>query len=306
MNRPEGSAPGASVVAVGGGHGLAASLRAVRQYAESITAIVSVADDGGSSGRLRERMPDLPAPGDIRRCLSAMADPATDLADVLEHRFGPGAGDLSGHAFGNLLLTALSFGLGSFGAAVDEVARLAGVDARILPATDGPVDLRATVAANDGGPDRVVVGQVAVANTVGIGRISIRPAGAGSSSEVTDAILHADQVVLGPGSLFTSVLATAVVPAVNAALSATPAQRVYVANLRPQKGETEGFDLGDHLRALDDHGVRADVVICHPGVAGIDAAADTNVVIREVADHRDLVHSPDRLAKALAEVLRER
>ncbi len=303
---------GPAVVAVGGGHGLAASLRAVRTYAGSVTAVVSVADDGGSSGRLREATPSLPAPGDVRRCLSALADPGSALGRVLEHRYGPDDGELDGHALGNLVLAAFTRELGSFPAAVDEVARLAGCGGRVLPATTEPVWLEGVRAADgpagaDGAPaSERVVGQVAVQNSHGLTRVLLRPDRPESPPEVAAAILAADQVVVGPGSLFTSVLAAAVVPAVREALHATRAQRVYVANLRPQEPETGGFSGADHLRALALHGVTVDVALFHPGSLDRATALPVPCVERRVADDRGVVHHAGRLADALGQLLATR
>ncbi|MEO6987153.1 MAG: gluconeogenesis factor YvcK family protein [Aquihabitans sp.] len=292
-----------AVVAVGGGHGLAATLRAMRKYAATITAVVSVADDGGSSGRLRAEMPDLPAPGDVRRCLSALADPSLALSDVLEYRFDADAGDLADHAFGNLLLAALTRTLGSFTDAVDEVARLCRVEGRVMPATVEPVHLEAMLRASADTIAARVVGQVAVANARGPRHLGLRPADVASPPGVVDAILDADQVVVGPGSLFTSVLAAATVPDVHDALRRTKAQRVYVANLGPEIPETEGFTLDDHLRALRDHDVPVDVVLCPPGMDHEVTAEGVAVVVRPVADARGLVHAPEPLAAALAGLL---
>lgn len=278
-------------------------MRAMRLYAKTITAVVSVADDGGSSGRLRAAMPDLPAPGDVRRCLSALADPSTALSEVLEHRFAADAGDLADHAFGNLLLASLALGLGSFTDAVDEVARLCKAGGRVLPATAEPVGLEAVLMSpSDVGAatPAPVIGQVAVANTCGPRRLTLDRPDVSSPAGVAEAILGADQVVMGPGSLYTSVLAAAIVPEVNRALRETTARRVYVANLAPQIPETEGFTLDDHLQALRDHGVPVDVVLCHPGVE-FGAIADGVVVsVRPVADERGLVHDPVPFAAALA------
>lgn len=299
-----------TVVAVGGGHGLAATLRAARHYAGAITAVVSVADDGGSSGRLRAAMPELPAPGDVRRCLSALADERSALARILEHRFAEESGDLRGHALGNLLLAELASELGSFPEAVDEVARLVDAVGRVLPATIGPVSLvgrRAPTADSDPGTDGRVLGQVAVQNTAGLARLSLSPAVPTSPPAVGEAIRTADQVLIGPGSLFTSVLAAAIVPAVHQALRETRAQRVYVANLRPQVPETEGFELEDHLAVLADHGVPIDLVVCQVGqcTSGVSAVLPAaSVVEAEVADDRGAVHDPERLAATLVRLLR--
>ena len=204
---------GPSVVAIGGGHGLSASLRAARRYAGEITAVVSVADDGGSSGRLREALPGLPAPGDVRRCLAALAEDDSPFGRILEHRFGDG--ELAGHALGNLLLVSLAHEMGSFSAAVDEVAARVGAVGRVLPAT---VDAVALVGIVDGRRGvEPVVGQVAVQNTEGVRRLRLSPDSPASPPDVSRAILAADQVVLGPGSLFTSVLAAAIAPDVREA-----------------------------------------------------------------------------------------
>ena len=201
------AARGPRVVAVGGGHGLAATLRAAHRYAGHTTAVVATADDGGSTGRLRSAL-DMPAPGDVRRCVEAMAeDDGTALAAALEYRFA--GSDVEGHALGNLLLAGLHATSGDFVAAVDELSRLVGLDPasrRVLPATVDPVVLRAEVT---GG--RRITGQVAIARTVGVERVVVEPPTARVPDEVVDALAEADQVVLGPGSLFTSVLAAAVV-----------------------------------------------------------------------------------------------
>lgn len=285
--RPDGPA----VVAIGGGHGLSATLRALRGYAGSITAIVSVADDGGSSGRLRAAMPELPAPGDVRRCLGALASDDEPFAAILEHRYDDG--DLAGHALGNLLLVSLAAELGSFGAAVDELAERVKAVGRVLPATLDPVALEGLAG------DRQVVGQVAVQNASGLRHLSLRPAEPASDPAVGRSILEADQVVLGPGSLFTSVLAAAIVPAVRDALTSTRAQRVYVANLAPQVPETEGFTVADEVAALARHGIEVDVVVADPRRCSTEGVA-VPVEVRPVAAPEQAVHDPEPLAAALA------
>lgn len=298
-----GPRPGPRVVAIGGGHGAAVSLRAIRQYADEITAVVSVADDGGSSGRLRQDLPDLPAPGDIRRCIGALASDDSHLAHLLEHRFD-GDSPLQGHAYGNLLLAALSFGLGSFADAVAEVSRMTGGVGRVLPATQDPVVLACTPADSPG--SETIRGQVAVANTPGRRWLSLIPADPHVPQAAVDAVLAADQVVLGPGSLFTSVLATAIVPQVRDALVACSAQRIYVANLWPQSPEADGFDLADHVAALTDHGVPIDLVLADTSlpVSGRPTGPNGEIPVlqRDIADDRFLGHDPDRLGRALAEL----
>lgn len=291
------------MVALGGGHGLSASLRAVRRYAGGITAIVSVADDGGSTGALRAAMPDLPAPGDVRKCLGALADEDSPIARVLEHRFGAGA-DLEGHALGNLLLVALSEDLGSFAAAVDAMAERVGAVGRVLPATVGPVDLHGW-RLRSGGPEGAVAevdGQVAVQNATGVFEVRLEPEAPASAPEVPAAILGADQVVIGPGSLFTSVLATAIVPAVHGALHQTAARRIYVANLGPQVPETAGFTVAGEVAALQRHGIPVDVIVADPSrdLGDVEGAAPgVRVVVAPVAAERGRVHDPERLATVL-------
>ncbi|MDP9005493.1 MAG: uridine diphosphate-N-acetylglucosamine-binding protein YvcK [Actinomycetota bacterium] len=275
---------------MGGGHGLATTLRAVRRYAGAVTAVVSVADDGGSSGRLRQAF-GIPAPGDIRRCLVALGDPSSAWAGYFEHRFD--AGELEGHPLGNLVIAGLASATGDFIAALDEAGRLVGTRGRVLPASTVPLVLKADAA---GG---AVEGQVNVSSTGRISSVSLVPPDAPACEEAVAAIAEADQVVLGPGSLFTSVLAAAIVPGVLDALARTSANRVYVCNLRPQLPETDGFDVADHVRALARHGVHPDVVLCHPGASRSDEVG-VPVVEHPVADDAGTAHDPARLGPALA------
>lgn len=289
------------VVALGGGHGLSTTLRAVRRYAGQVTAVVSVADDGGSSGRLRQSF-GIPAPGDLRRCLIALADPSSVWTEAFDHRFG--AGELEGHAFGNLVITGLTEVMGDFVGAVGEAGRLLGVDAQVLPATSVPVALKAEVSG------REVVGQMQVSDADGpISRVSIVPPDAPSPAEAIRAIAEADQVVVGPGSLFTSVLASCVPHQICEALAARQGGVVYVCNLRPQVHETDGFTVGDHLDALRAHGVEVDAMIHDPdypaaaggGVAGGGVAGGrTRLVAARLVRDRGDGHDVLRLAQVLA------
>lgn len=289
------SGQGPAVVAIGGGHGLATTITAARPYAGRLTAVVSVADDGGSSGRLRA-MADLPAPGDLRRCLVAMAGGESLWARSLEHRFEHG--ELAGHAVGNLLIAGLAEVTGDFTDAVEEVSRVLGLDGdhRVLPATGEPVVLRAE--ATDG----PVEGQVAVSNTAGVRHVSLAPADPPAPPAVVEAILHADQVVIGPGSLYTSVLAASVVPAVRDALAETAARRVYVCNLRPQVPETEGYDVADHVAALVRHGLQVDVVLYDPDALPPGELPVPAVACR-VARADRAAHDPEGLGDALARLV---
>lgn len=283
------------VVAIGGGHGTAVTLRAVRQYCSSVTAVVSVADDGGSSGRLRELL-DVVALGDMRKCLVALAAPDSVLARAFERRFSEG--ELAGHALGNLVLAGLVGATGDLVTAVEAAARLVGAVGSVLPATTEPVVLKAD--AEDG----EVAGQVAVSRTGRIRSISLVPSDAGPPPEVAVAVRRADQVVIGPGSLFTSVLAAAAVPEVAAAIAATSAQRVFVCNLHPQLPETTGYDVGRHVDALRAHGVTVDVVLCDTGGGMARGTVGCPVLDRPLAGPNGLVHDPGKLASALSDLLR--
>jgi uncharacterized cofD-like protein len=288
------------VVAVGGGHGLAVTLRAVRRYAGRITAVVSTADDGGSSGRLRRAM-TMPAPGDLRRCLVALAGAEDDLLGrAFEYRFA--GTDVEGHALGNLLLAALTKVTGDFVTASEEAARLLGLDperARVVPAATEPVELQAVTV--DG---KLVAGQVEVSGTSGIERIALDPPDVQAPEDVVSEIHRADQVVLGPGDLYTSVLAAAVVENVAAALAATEAQRVYVCNLRAEVAETQGYDVARHVGGLRAHGIEPDVVLVQAGgklaLGDLAEAADVTVVKTDLARPHGMAHDSDKLAAALA------
>lgn len=294
-------------MALGGGHGLAAALRAIRQYTSAITAVVSVADDGGSSGRLRRDLGVLP-PGDLRRCLVALSDDAL-WSNAFEHRFG--AGELDGHALGNLVLAGLTETTGDFTIALDAAGRLLGTVGRVLPATTEPVVLKAEVGRAALGADGVVdevEGQVAVQNSANIRRVELVPPDVPASAEAVRAIERADQVVLAPGSLYTSLLPVLCVDGLRRAIALTPGRVVQVANLRPQPPETAGLDATDHLRAVRAHGVRVDVYLFDDrGPLGADEeqirAWGVEPVAAHVATDRGYTHDPRRLANVLQALL---
>ncbi len=286
---------GPHVVAIGGGHGLATSLRAVRRYAGHLTAIVATGDDGGSSGRLRAAL-DMPAPGDLRRCLTAMAADQL-LAEALEHRFEHG--ELEGHAVGNLVLAGLYDAGHDLLTAAEHVSTWLGIDpeVRVLPATHGPVDMVATTDAGE------VRGQVSVEATTGIIRIAMDPPDPTVPAEVLTAIGSADQVILGPGSFFTSVLAAAVVPSIRKAIDATDARVVFVANLRADEREVAGFDLGRHVDALIAHGIQPDVVVTQDGGLPVGDLVDgVDLVVADVDRPHGLAHDSELLGQVLAEL----
>ena len=262
------------VVALGGGHGLAASLSALRGVSGDLTAIVTVADDGGSSGRLRRQYGVLP-PGDLRMALAALCgddDWGTTWSRVVQHRFG-GDCELSGHALGNLLIVALWELLGDTVEGLDWVGRLLGTRGRVLPMASVPLDIVAEVeGADPARPEQVsrVRGQHACASTPGqVRSISLLPDDPPAVPAAVDAVMAADWVVFGPGSWFTSVLPHLLVPELAAALRGTSAHRMVALNLAPQPGETGGFSPHRHLEVLAGHspGLAIDVVLADSAAA---------------------------------------
>jgi uncharacterized cofD-like protein len=305
------------VVALGGGHGLAASLAALRRVTSDITAIATVADNGGSSGRLRKEFGVLP-PGDLRMALAALCgddDWGTTWSRVVQHRFG-GAGDLSGHSVGNLLIAALWDLLGDPVEGLDWVARLLRVTGRVLPMAAVPLDIVASVSGLDeAAPDSVSVvrGQASIAVTPGqVRSISLVPPDPPAVPEAVAAISAADWIVFGPGSWFTSVLPHLLVPSLAAALRSTRARRMVALNLVPQPGETDGFSPHRHLEVLADHApsLSVDVVLADRSAAGgaeedLEKAAEllhASVVLSDVAAPDGVRHDPVRLAEAYRRV----
>ncbi len=259
---------GPKVVAIGGGHGLAQALIAIRGYAAAVTAVVSVADDGGSSGRLAPAL-GIPPPGDCRRALLALSPDPSPWRDAACHRFEEG--DVAGHSLGNLVLAGLAAAQGGLEEALATLGRLLGARGRVVPACPVPLTLTATV---DGAERR---GQVAIA--VGRGQItslSVEPAGAVAAESALEALAAADQVVIGPGSLFTSLAATLAVPGMAAAVNASPGRLVYVCNLTTQDGETLSLDGAAHVRALCSvGGVRCpDVVVANDAAFPVPASVE--------------------------------
>jgi uncharacterized cofD-like protein len=301
-----------NVVALGGGHGLAVVLRAVRTYAGSVTAVVSVADDGGSSGRLRRDL-DVPPPGDLRKALVALAEPDSVWAGAFEHRFE--AGDLGGHALGNLVLVGLGAALGDFTRALDEAGRVLGAAGRVRPATTESVVLKAHLdreaSADDEDDDgeTSIEGQVAVANVSGrIRRVELVPGDAPAHPDVIAAIAAADQVILAPGSLYTSLLPVVAVAELREAVVAAPCTVIQVCNLRPEPPETEGLDGLDHLRAVLEHGGRVDTFVWQrAGALGCDETAVRALGVEpvpvEVSAANGAVHDPTRLASVLSDLI---
>ncbi|MGC8481335.1 MAG: gluconeogenesis factor YvcK family protein [Acidimicrobiales bacterium] len=244
---------GLRIVALGGGHGLTASLRAARLLDAKVTALVNVSDDGGSSGRLREDFGIAP-PGDLRRCISALVPEDNSLESLLEYRFH--AGELSDHALGNLFFVAAQELFGSATAASIAMAEIFGARGVVLPVSEEALTLNAQLV--DGS---TVCGQVDVHHSRNIASVWTTPEDPAVPECVLDAIALADMVLLGPGSLFTSVLAAVVPKSIARALSEAKATKVYVANLREQQEESVGLTVADCVDALERHGIHPEVVI---------------------------------------------
>lgn len=307
------------IAALGGGTGLAALLRGMKRAPVDLTAIVTVADDGGSSGRLRRELGVLP-PGDIRNCLVALADDESLMGRLFQHRFADG--DLSGHPFGNLFLAALTEVTGGFDLAVSECSRVLKIRGEVLPSTLAQIRLWAERA--DG---EVVSGETRIAAGVGACRRVWLDPQPPAHPPAVEAVLRADLVLLGPGSLFTSVLPHLAIPELADALARTRALRVYVCNVMTQPGETDGFDAADHVaRVLEAVPGGVDVAVVHDGPLDPVAAAHylaqdqepvapamehlqelgVRVVAADLAEAGTVVrHSPDALARVLLELAHE-
>ncbi|HZC39429.1 MAG TPA: uridine diphosphate-N-acetylglucosamine-binding protein YvcK [Streptosporangiaceae bacterium] len=306
------------MAALGGGHGLFASLSALRRVTRQLTAIVTVADDGGSSGRLRREFGVLP-PGDLRMALAALCgDDAwgTTWSRVVQHRF-TGSRELGGHSVGNMLIVALWELLGDTVQGLDWVGRLLGAHGRVLPMASVPLELVAEVqGADPARPDEISVvrGQAACASTTGrVRSMSLIPPDPPACPEAVAAIGEAEWVVLGPGSWFTSVLPHLLVPELAGALVGTRARRLVALNLAPQPGETEGFFPHTHLEVLAAHAPRltVDVVLADRAAAAgsaaeLEKAADelgARLVLADLAMRDGSPrHDPRRLAGAFAEI----
>jgi uncharacterized cofD-like protein len=303
---------GARVVAIGGGTGLSNLLRGLKQYTSNVTAIVTVADDGGSSGRLRRELGVLP-PGDFRNCIVALADAEPLMARLMQHRFSEGSG-LEGHSFGNLFIVALQEITGSFEAALRESSRVLAVRGQILPSTLEDVTLCAEL--EDG---RHVAGESSLAKAhAPIRRVYLKPSNPPAYQEAVRAIMEADLIVVGPGSLYTSVLPNLLVDGISRALLASDALKVYCCNVATERGETDHFTVSDHVATLlrhlprnPFHFVVANDNFSRPIPAELEVTAvppngmaqqatDPALVLADVVDEDNpLRHDPEKLAAVL-------
>ncbi len=310
---------GPRIVAIGGGHGLATLLRGLKVYTRNLTAVVTVADDGGSSGRLRESYGILP-PGDIRNCLAALSNDEQMLTQLFQYRFS-GAGNLDGHSFGNLFITALADITGSFEGAVAESGKVLSVSGRVLPSTLHDVKLVADMQLPNSLNQVRVQGESRIPKMAGrVQRVWLEPNDAPAYPPVIKALLSADMIVVGPGSLYTSLLPNLLVRDLLGAIQSSRAVKVYVSNIATQKGETDLYSCYDHVRALEEHiGDRLfDVVLCNDNHEGqlLDDSQWVRADEKTLSDSRvqcaDLAdgsypwrHDSKKLAESLIGVLDE-
>ncbi len=310
---------GLKLVALGGGTGLPSVLRGFKRETSNITAIVTVADNGGSSGKLRRELGVLP-PGDLRNNIAALADDEDLMTQLFQYRFGEGG--LEGHAFGNLFLTVLANITGSMDRALIEAGRVLAIQGRVLPSTLQDVNLMAEVRAPDGAVRRVV-GESEIPEAGGIiERVFVSPENARAYPEAIRAILGADLIVMGPGSLFTSIIPNLLINGIPEAIRSNKTQRIYVCNIATQTGETDGFTVADHILALEKHVGRGlfNIVVANNAYPTANAGPNTNYVPPAPPDHEvhkryeiceaDLTdpqypwrHSPAKLNQAIMGIL---
>lgn len=314
---------GPKVVAIGGGTGLSNLLRGLKHYTAHITAIVTVADDGGSSGRLRRELGVLP-PGDFRNCLAALANDEALITKLFQYRFAAGAG-LDGHSFGNLFIAAMVGITGNFERAIVESGRVLAIQGRIMPSTLENVTLYADLRMAQA--DQVLVRRVEGESVIPeqgwpIERVYLKPDEPPAYPGAVRAILDADMIIIGPGSLYTSILPNLLVPDIARAIRASRAVKVYVCNVATQPGETDGFSVEDHLRALEQHVGPGIVDYVLVNSQRITPPADANyqmVTVREalppnyipltaelVDAERPWRHDSQKLARALFEAFNKR
>ena len=311
---------GIKVVVIGGGHGLASLLSGIKAYTHNITAIVTVSDDGGSSGELRRDLGVLP-PGDIRNCLSALSNDEALLSQVFQYRFKSGSG-LEGHSLGNLFITALAEITGSFEEAVAESGRVLAIYGQVLPSTLSNVQLVGDVRLHDSDEIVQIKGERKITGAHGrILRVYLDPSNAQAYPPTVAAILNADLILIGPGSLYTSILPNLLVSSLVDAIRSSRAEVFYVSNVATQRGETDGFNVSDHLRVLEQHVGKNifDLVISNNNYKG-DLGEGVDWVRNDATSRRsfkvyetDLVdglypwrHDSKKLAKAIINVFEER
>ena len=311
---------GPKIVAIGGGTGLSTLLRGLKKHTGNLTAIVSVADDGGSSGRLRQAL-GLPPPGDIRACLAALSEDEDLLTQLFQYRFRQGE-ELLGHSFGNLFIAALSSVTGSFEEGVREAGRVLGVAGQVLPATSANIALVADKTMAVAGEAIRIEGESHIPSIPGrIRRVQLEPVDPPAYPAAIQAILGADMIVIGPGSLYTSILPNLLVPRLAEAIETSRAFKVYVCNIATQKGETDHLDCCQHLEAIEAHIDRnlVDMVVANDNLdhlpgdelelvePGLDQPISVPIYTTDLIDtHIPSRHDSTKLAETLIALLEER
>lgn len=317
-------AQGHKIVVIGGGTGLSTMLRGLKQHTSNLVAIVTVADDGGSSGVLQRQLGLLP-PGDIRNCIVALADEETLMTELLQHRFNDAGEGLSGHTLGNLLIAAMTDITGDFEEAIKETSKVLAIRGRVLPATLDRVTLRAEL--DDGS---IVNGETNIANTAQkIRKISLVPNDVKPLKDALEAIRTADAIVIGPGSVYTSIVPNLLVQGTVDALAASNAVKIYVCNVMTQPGETDHFHASDHVKAVADHAGKKvfDYVLVNKAVPsihllekyhkkGAELVSPDVDIIQEMGykpitgnfiSQTDVVrHDPEELAQAILRLMLEK
>jgi uncharacterized cofD-like protein len=313
---------GPKIVAIGGGTGLSTLLRGLKEYTTNLTAVVTVADDGGSSGVLRRELGVLP-PGDVRNCIAALADAEPLVTKLFQYRFEDGAG-LAGHSFGNLFIVAMSGVTGNMEDAIRQTSRVLAVRGQIIPSTMEDVTLCART--DDA---RTIQGESSIGPAVSNGtrarirEVYLSPASPAAHPEAVRAILEADLIILGPGSLYTSVLPNLLVQGVRRSLIAAPAPKVYVCNVATQRGETDGFGVADHVAAIEDHVGKGVInyVLANDNVSEVIPRAEQSQPVRVdtpinngirfiatdvIAEENRYHHDSAKLAEAIMRIYDER
>ncbi|HXB04059.1 MAG TPA: gluconeogenesis factor YvcK family protein [Candidatus Acidoferrum sp.] len=300
---------GPRIVAIGGGTGLSSLLRGLKTYTSNLSVIVTVADDGGSSGRLRDEYRILP-PGDFRQCLIALADAEPLMKQLFDHRFKEGS--LDGHSFGNLFIMAMADVTGNFEHALRESGKILAVKGTILPSTLQDVTLVASI---NGG---MVAGESKIPmQNAPISRVFLKPDGPQINPEAAQAILNAELIIVGPGSLYTSIMPNLLVEGMVEAIKASPALKVYICNLAAQNGETEGYGVDDYLRVIQEHvGANLfDFVLVNSNLSHTPTGGQSQVIFKTLDSNKhpevrfiaaDVVnvrlpshHDPDKLARTI-------
>jgi uncharacterized cofD-like protein len=312
---------GPKIVAIGGGHGLSTLLRGLKTASHNIFAVVTVADDGGSSGRLRESLGILP-PGDVRNCLAALSDDEDLVAQLFQYRFTDAESGLKGHSFGNLFISSMAEITGSFEQAVAESGRVLAVSGRVLPASLENVQLIADIVDDESGEVVRVEGESKITEMKGkIKQVMLDPKNPAVYPEVIQAILSADIIVVGPGSLYTSILPNLLVKDIASAIKTSQALKIFVCNVATQQGETEGFSCGDHLRVIEDHvGINIfDIIVANdyspkeynPNIEAVAVEDDLSdkyaVYLNDLIDEdHPWRHDPEKITRVLMDLFRER